>query len=209
MCDCPPVVPVLSVVPRPCQPSWFPTLHANLSILWPTRNAQERLREDVERLLDIVTDSARHCEVLILDDGSDDLTFEVALELARSYPQVKAAGWRHQLGLDVTVRRGLQRTSASTVLLHSPQPAPTAADLRVLWRLCDEHERTIARVDGGQPGLRHLLRSCQAAEDSEGPFFLLRGVRNAGDLLPRELDPQRAIAIGGLQGVATSPVTAC
>lgn len=171
---------------------------ADLSILWPTHNAQRRLQEDVERLLEIVTESTRHCEILVLDDGSDDLTYEVACELALGYPQVKAVGWRERLGLDATVQRGLRQTSAPTVLLNPPQPSSNATDLQALWRLRDEHERRLDHIDTARPGLRHLLQSPQTAEGPTGPFFLLRGARDARAILPRELDPSRAMPIHGV-----------
>jgi glycosyltransferase involved in cell wall biosynthesis len=61
-----------------------------VSLVLPVRDAEPTLRRDVERLLEVLADLPERFELIVVDDGSADHTYETADELACRYPQVQA-----------------------------------------------------------------------------------------------------------------------
>lgn len=106
----------------------------HLTLLLPVRNAQASLSDHVSRILDTVADLTTQFELVIVDRGSTDATTEVADELARRYPQVRAvlrdctAGWPDELPL------GLPPSSESCVVIDGADTAGSLASLARTWR---------------------------------------------------------------------------
>jgi len=93
-------------------------LERSLSILLPVRDDQSTLAATVERLLDVLTDLPSRFELIVIDDGSNDATIEVADDLATRYPQVSALRHARPLGQDAAIRSGLRLSRGDIVLVH-------------------------------------------------------------------------------------------
>ena len=106
----------------------------SLSIVLPVYNAQSRLAAQVHELLEVLPDIAPQFEVLIVDDGSSDQTDEIAHELAREYPQLKAVRHSQRLGEPAVVRTGVQHTSGDVVLVHNGGDRLNMGEMRKLCR---------------------------------------------------------------------------
>ena len=61
----------------------------SLSVILPVRNAEQKLADKVDDLLEVVADLSSELELIVVDDGSTDNTEEVAMELCRRFPQVE------------------------------------------------------------------------------------------------------------------------
>jgi hypothetical protein len=94
------------------------TLHRSLSIVLPVRNAQSTLRTDVCRLMDVMPDLAGPLEVLVIDDGSNDGTEEVAWELLTSFPQFDFIRNPLPAGLRQSLRTAYEMTRGHHLLIH-------------------------------------------------------------------------------------------
>jgi glycosyltransferase involved in cell wall biosynthesis len=80
----------------------------SLSICVPAFNEEGGLKGAVEDLLSTLSPLVRGLEIIIVDDGSTDLTARIAAELTRQYPQVKMIQHRRNLGIGVSYRDGLE-----------------------------------------------------------------------------------------------------
>ena len=109
-------------------------LNPSLSVLLPVQNGQATLQADVQRVLEVLPELTSQFEVLIVDDGSHDATYEVAHEFARDYPQV--AVWRHadSIGWSATVARHASKARGDFLMIHSGGRVEPA-DIAGLWRL--------------------------------------------------------------------------
>jgi hypothetical protein len=109
-------------------------LNPSLSVLLPVHNAQATIHADIQRVLDVLPDLTSRFEVLIVDDGSKDATYEVACEFARDYPQVAVMRHADALGWSTTVARHAAKARGDFLMIHSGGPVQ-AADIAGLWRL--------------------------------------------------------------------------
>ena len=98
-------------------------LDSSLSIVLPAYNAQDRLAAQVHELLEVLPDLAARFEVLIVDDGSSDHTDEVAYELVRQFPQLKAIRHSEPLGEAAVIQTAIQNTSGEEELYVTVEAA--------------------------------------------------------------------------------------
>jgi glycosyltransferase involved in cell wall biosynthesis len=109
-------------------------LERSLTVLLPVRNAQATLSANVSHILEVVSDISPQFEVLIVDDGSSDATGEVAADLARCYPQVRALHHRRPLGREAAVRTGVKASRGELIVLEEHNTATALAEIRDQWR---------------------------------------------------------------------------
>ena len=120
-------------------------MERSLSVLLPIRNAQSTLAGSVGELLDVLPDLTKRFEVLIIDDGSNDATIEVADELAAAYPQVRVIRHGERRGRVAAILTGLQRSHGDVVFLQDEGCGLATDDIGRLWRAMDEHELVLGR----------------------------------------------------------------
>jgi hypothetical protein len=106
----------------------------SLSVLLPVQNVQATLHADVQRVLEVLPELTREFELLIVDDGSTDATYEVACEFARDFPQVKLIRHAQPLGWSASVAREVKQAGGDFIIIHSGG-AVQASDIAGLWRL--------------------------------------------------------------------------
>jgi glycosyltransferase involved in cell wall biosynthesis len=95
-------------------------LERSLTVLLPVQNVQSTLADTVAEVLEVASDWTQRIELLIIDDGSTDATSEVAHELVRHYPQVRAIRHSRPLGREEAVRTGLAQSRGDTVVIREP-----------------------------------------------------------------------------------------
>jgi glycosyltransferase involved in cell wall biosynthesis len=116
----------------------------SLSIIVPVRNVEATLSRQVDELLDLAADLTSDFEILVVDDGSDDQTSDVAGELARRYPQLRTIRQQQARGREAAVKAGLARARGRTVLVRECAALSTN-DLRRLWSLRHNRDLLMAR----------------------------------------------------------------
>lgn len=79
------------------------------SLIIPTYKESQNIPTIVERLTHLLDKKIRdRYELIIVDDNSPDRTWEVALDVAKSYPQVRVMRRKTEKGLSTAVIRGWQ-----------------------------------------------------------------------------------------------------
>lgn len=150
-----------------------------LSVLLPAHNREGRLRRNVLDVLEVAEELTSSFEVLIVDDGSRDHTYDVALGLAMEFRQVGAMRHDRTQGLAAVIRSGMSRTSGQIVCVHEGGESVDVTDLCRLWRRRDEEGLVLARHCRSESRPRrwlgHILRhdGSEAGRLSAG-FQMLR-----------------------------------
>lgn len=118
----------------------------SISIILPVKNAEMMIVDQVEQLLDMLPDFATDFEILIIDDGSDDLTAEIALELARAFPQIRMISRSQSQGLAAAIEMGMARTNGEFVFVGEINATISANQLRRLWELRHDQSLVLAKA---------------------------------------------------------------
>jgi hypothetical protein len=141
----------------------------SLSVLLPVQNVQATLHGDVQRVLEVLPELTREFELLIVDDGSTDATYEVACEFARDYPQVKLIRHAQSLGWSASVAREVKQASGDFIIIHSGGVVQ-ASDIAGLWRLRQGvAAAALAKAKAAQSGKKWRIDAQTIASGVEDP----------------------------------------
>ena len=179
-------------------------MEPSLSVILPVHNAQSTLISQVDELLDVLPDLSVNFEIVVVDDGSTDLTEEVATELARAYPQLKFIRRALPGGVDATVGDGLKLCAGDIVFVHELGGAVNVASLIRLWQLRKEDGLVTARADTPKRSLdfsvvRRLntgLRKSSAPISHGGFQMIRRDTVEANSAKPAEPGRLRFASLG-------------
>jgi glycosyltransferase involved in cell wall biosynthesis len=108
-------------------------VHPDLTVVVPLHNAQRSVADKVETLLEVLPDLTPRFEILVIDNGSDDHTVEVAHELARVYPQVGVAKHAGRRGPNEIVETALRHTTGEILFVQDENAPIDSARFRRLW----------------------------------------------------------------------------
>jgi glycosyltransferase involved in cell wall biosynthesis len=107
------------------------------SIVIPIHNEQETLHELQRRLVEVILLLDGEAEVLLVDDGSTDLSFPLMLELHRLDPRFKVIQLARNFGHQLAITAGIDFATGDAVIVmdgdlqHPPELLPELADR---WR---------------------------------------------------------------------------
>lgn len=133
-----------------------------LCVLLPVYNAQHSLAGGVANILEVLPEWSDRFELAIIDDGSQDDTAEILVEVAARFPQVRVLRHPINLGLAEAIQTGLDQTGAEIILIGNDAYQFDVEDLRTLWRLRDA-QREMAMPPLGLPATADADRSPSSA----------------------------------------------
>jgi glycosyltransferase involved in cell wall biosynthesis len=107
----------------------------DVSVVVPLYNEDESLNELVEWILKVVKKENLLSEIILIDDGSKDLSWAVIEELQLKYPEVKGIKFRRNYGKSAALNIGFKEAKGRVVitmdadLQDSPDEIPELVDL--------------------------------------------------------------------------------
>jgi glycosyltransferase involved in cell wall biosynthesis len=132
----------------------------HLSLVLPARNERECLGPMLAEVARVLQPCAIDYEVIVVDDGSVDGTFESLRELARSHPRLRGIRLSRSFGKESALLAGLVEASGEAVvtldadLQHPPAIIP---DMLACWRGGARIVQGVKRGALNTSGPRHLL----------------------------------------------------
>jgi len=88
-----------------------------LSVIIPVFNEEENLRELAERLMRVLTGMGRTFEIILVDDGSTDRSWEILTELHAKYPQnLRALQFNRNFGQHQAIFAGFQAARGQVMI---------------------------------------------------------------------------------------------
>ena len=87
-----------------------------LSIIIPAHNEESRLPGTLEQIFRFLEKQSFLCEVLVIENGSADRTYEIAREFASRHPNLRVVQneWR---GKGLAIRRGMKEAMGEYLFL--------------------------------------------------------------------------------------------
>jgi glycosyltransferase involved in cell wall biosynthesis len=140
-------------------------LSNSLSLIVPVRDCEATLARQVGRWLDVAAELTQRFEILVVDDGSVDHTFDVAQDLARQFPQIRALRSPGRRGVQQAARIGLEHATGDVVFVQDEQAEISGNDLRRLWEMRQSQNASAKRL-GGKTTVPRITNLSNALLDS-------------------------------------------
>ena len=114
----------------PASPAETP---AGLSVFFPAYNDSGTIASMVIRAVKAAAELTPDFEIIVVDDGSGDSTAEIADELARTYPQVRAV--HHPINRDygAALQTGFRSATKELIFYTDGDAQYDPAELALLW----------------------------------------------------------------------------
>jgi glycosyltransferase involved in cell wall biosynthesis len=105
----------------------------SLSVFFPAYNDSGTIASMVIRVVKTAAELTPDFEVIIVDDGSGDGTAEIADELARTYPQVRAVHHPRNRDYGAALRTGFRSSTKELIFYTDGDAQYDPTELSVLW----------------------------------------------------------------------------
>ncbi len=87
-----------------------------LSVIIPTYNKQEYISKTIEETEKVLNDLNLEHEIIVVDDGSTDKTYEEAMRVCNLYPNTRVSHYIPNGGKGQAIKYGFYKTSGDLVL---------------------------------------------------------------------------------------------
>ncbi|MEE8557293.1 MAG: glycosyltransferase family 2 protein, partial [Myxococcota bacterium] len=114
-----------------------------ISLFFPVYRDERTVRRVAEKALTVLPELASEYEIVIVDDGSPDRSGEIADELAREHPRVRAVHHRENRGYGEAIKTGFSEVRYEWVCFTDGDDEYDVLDLRKLARLMDFYDLII------------------------------------------------------------------
>jgi glycosyltransferase involved in cell wall biosynthesis len=115
-------------------PQVRPDKPIGLSFFFPAYNDGGTIASLVIRAVQAISRLTPDFEVIIVNDGSEDSTAEIADELARTYPQVKVVHHRQNRGYGGALRTGFATASKELIAYTDGDAQYDPGEIELLWK---------------------------------------------------------------------------
>jgi len=133
----------------------------DLSIIAPIYNEEESLPHLVEQVHRALDATGLNFELILVDDGSNDRSFELMRSLANNDPCLVAIGLRRNFGQTAALQAGLDFARGKRIVLMDADLQNDPADIPAMLRKLDEGYDLVAgwRKDRKDPFINRRLPS--------------------------------------------------
>jgi dolichol-phosphate mannosyltransferase len=90
-------------------------VNPEISVVVPLRNEGSNVKPLVERIVDAFGQAASSLEIILVDDGSTDETWQRITEQTRAHPQVRGLQQPHNCGQSAALWRGFRESRAAVL----------------------------------------------------------------------------------------------
>ncbi len=143
----------MTAAPAPASPT------PEISVVIPVFNEARNLRPLIEALMPVLSQASRSCEVVFVDDGSQDDSLAVMRELNAADARIRAVSFSRNFGKEIAIAAGLDHARGEAVAIMDADlqhPPAVLARFIALWR---EGWQMIYGVRTDRDGETRLKRS--------------------------------------------------
>lgn len=129
-----------------------------LSIIVPFFNEEDNLRPFYKELVS-VGDLSKDCEVIFIDDGSTDLSFELVSELAKEDKRIKLFSFRKNQGKSEALNLGFQKAKGQYIVTLDADLQDVPSEIpNLLKKLKEENKDIISGWRKNRLDKSHMVR---------------------------------------------------
>ena len=128
-------------------------MRPDLSVVVPSYNEAESLPELADQVRDALDGAGLSFEVWVVDDGSDDGTWEALAEIHRADERFAGVRFRRNYGKSAALAAGFSRARGRFVATLDADLQDDPAELPEMVRRLDGADRTLARRDDSGPSI--------------------------------------------------------
>jgi len=110
----------------------------NLSIVVPFFNEEQSIRPLHSALTEALATLGRPFEMVFVDDGSADRTFQIAVEIAKSDPRVRVVRFRRNYGQTAAMAAGIEYSTGDVIVTMDGDLQNDPADIGAFLAKIDE-----------------------------------------------------------------------
>lgn len=110
----------------------------DLSIIIPARNEAENLPQCISEISETLTRNSIEYEILVIDDGSTDQTYEIVSKINKTTPSVKCIKNLGENGFGRAIRLGLNHFKGDAVAIMMADRSDSPQDLILYWNTLKE-----------------------------------------------------------------------
>lgn len=132
---------------------------ALLSIVLPSYNEEQNIENTARVLASLLEENQIDYELVFVNDGSKDATYEKIEAAAKENPRVKGIGFSRNFGKEATIFAGLKVTTGDAVIVMDcdlQHPPATILEMYQLWQEGYEIVEGV-KSDRGKESLFHKL----------------------------------------------------
>ena len=108
-----------------------------ISVIIPMYNEQEVLAACHERVCNVLDSLGKHCEIIYIDDGSSDDSWEIAKQLSSEHHSIKTLRLSRNFGKEAAMSAGLKAVTAEAAVLIDADlqdPPELIPDMVAQWQ---------------------------------------------------------------------------
>jgi glycosyltransferase involved in cell wall biosynthesis len=129
----------------------------SLSVFFPSYNEEPNVKRMVDAFRGVLPQVAEDYEIIIVNDGSQDKTGEVADQLAKEDPKVRAVHHEENLGYGAAVRSGIKASTKEYLFFTDGDGQFDVSQLSLLVPLVPQYDGVIGfRLNRQDPWIRKL-----------------------------------------------------
>lgn len=115
----------------------------SLSVIVPAYNEEKNLENTIKSLLKIIPDYCKKYEIIIINDGSLDQTFQIAKSHSKKNKHIKVLDNKVNMGMGISYWKGVKTAVNEYVILVWGDCAHTDSSLRKILRLLGKYDVVI------------------------------------------------------------------
>lgn len=169
---------------------------ALVSLVVPLYREAEHFSETLQEILRTLGGTTTHYEVVLIDDGSPDDTWEVVETLCSQFPKVRAARLSRNFGKEAALAAGLEHARGDAVIVMDgdmQHPPVLISEMISLWRKGADVVEAVKRQRAKESFVMRCCSEVFYAIFSKLTDFDLRGASDYKLMDRRVVDAWRAM----------------
>lgn len=119
----------------------------DLSVAIPIYNEEESIPRLCEKLHETLSALGKSYEIVLVDDGSKDRSWDVMLEMARKYPNLRLVRFRRNFGQTAAMAAGINESTGAVVVTMDADLQNDPKDIPAVLAKLDETDDTGRKWD--------------------------------------------------------------